>query len=85
VKAFNTLNHGIMREPALAGGPVSVPLSGDDGAAKEIVAGLARGIGLEPIDVGPLRTARYTEQMALLYVSLLLRGSPVYEFYLRER
>jgi hypothetical protein len=85
VKAFNTLNHGIMRDPAVAGGPVSVPLSGDDSAAKEIVAGLVRGIGLEPVDVGPLRTARYTEQMALLYVSLLLRGGPVYEFYLRER
>ncbi len=85
VKAFNTLNYRVMREPALAGGPVSVPLSGDDAAAKKTVAALVTGIGLEPVDVGPLRTARYTEQMAMLYVSLLVRGGPFYEFYLRPR
>lgn len=85
VKAFNTVNYRVMAEPATAGGPVSVPLSGDDPAAKAIVAELVRGIGLDPVDVGPLRTARYTENMALLYVSLLMRGGPVYEFYLRPR
>ena len=85
VKAFNTVNYRVMGNPAIAGGPVSVPLSGDDEAAKATVAGLVRGIGLEPVDVGPLRTARYTESMALLYVSLLVRGGPAYEFYLRPR
>ncbi len=85
VKAFNTVNYRVMENPAIAGGPVSVPLSGDDAAAKATVAELVRSIGLEPVDVGPLRTARYTEKLALLYVSLLLREGPVYEFYLRPR
>ncbi len=85
VKAFNTVNYRVMKDPSIAGGPVTVPLSGDDAAAKSTVAELVRGIGLEPVDVGPLRTARYTEKLALLYVGLLLREGPAYEFYLRPR
>jgi len=84
VKALNTVNYRVMATPGVAGGPVSVPLSGDDAAAKETIARLVTEIGLAPVDVGPLRTARYTENMALLYVSLLLRGS-AYEFYMRPR
>jgi len=85
VKAFNTVNYAVMAHPELAGGPVSVPIAGDDAGAKARVAELASGIGLEPIDVGPLRTARYTEHMALLYVSRLVSGAPPFEFHLRLR
>ncbi|MCS6947719.1 MAG: NAD(P)-binding domain-containing protein [Steroidobacteraceae bacterium] len=84
VKAFNTLSYRVMADPEVAGGPVSVPLSGDDAAAKAEVAELVRRIGLEPVDVGPLYTARYTERMALLYVGLSVRGA-AHEFYLRPR
>ncbi len=83
VKAFNTVNYRVMAHPSLAGGPVSVPLSGDDPSAKARVAALVSAIGLEPVDVGPLRTARYTEAMALLYVSRLASRARPYEFYLR--
>lgn len=85
VKAFNTLSYRVMAEPGIAGGPVSVPLSGDDAAAKAEVAALVRALGLEPVDAGPLDTARFTEHMALLYVDLLVRGGAIYEFYLRPR
>ena len=85
VKAFNTVNYRVMLDPAIAGGPVSVPIAGDDDNAKKMVAELVRGIGLDPVDVGPLRAARYTESMAMLYVSLLIRDGPAYEFYLRPR
>lgn len=83
VKAFNTLNFRVMADPATAGGPVTVALAGDDDEAKTKVAALASGIGLEPMDVGPLRAARYTEAMALLYVSRLVSGKRPFEFYLR--
>jgi len=76
VKAFNTVYYTVMAHPGTAGGPVSVPISGDDAAAKARVAALATGIGLEPVDVGPLHTARYTEAMALLLVTGLVRGQP---------
>jgi NADPH-dependent F420 reductase len=66
VKAFSTLGAETMLEPALAGGPVTVPIVGDDRAAKERVAALAREIGLEAVDVGPLRHARIIEGLHYL-------------------
>ena len=84
VKAFNTLYYRVMEDPALASGPVSVPLAGDDAAAKSEVAALVSAIGLEPLDVGKLRLARYTEAMAILYVNRLIAGQP-FEFHLRAR
>ena len=69
VKAFNTLNWKTMVEPSSAGGPVSIPLVGDNGRAKKKVAELVSGMGLEPIDVGPLRDARWVEGMLILWIN----------------
>ena len=66
VKAFSTLGAETMLDPKLAGGPVTVPIVGDDRAAKERVAALAREIGLEAVDVGPLRHARIIEGLHYL-------------------
>jgi predicted dinucleotide-binding enzyme len=67
VKALNTMNWRTMVDPAATGGPVSVPIVGDNDAAKAKVAGLITGMGLEPIDLGPLRYARIVEGMYLLW------------------
>lgn len=61
VKAFNTLGAETMLDPSLARGPVTLPVVGDDRAAKDVVLALARDIGLEAVDVGPLRHARIIE------------------------
>ncbi len=66
VKAFSTLGAETMLDPALAGGPVTVPIVGDDRAAKERIAALTREIGLEAVDVGPLRHARIIEGLHYL-------------------
>ena len=66
VKAFNTLGSETMLDPAVARSPVTVPIVGDDRAAKERVANLAREIGLEAVDVGPLRHARIIEGLHYL-------------------
>ena len=66
VKAFSTLGAETMLDPSLAQGPVTVPIVGDDRAAKERVATLAREIGLEAVDVGPLRHARIIEGLHYL-------------------
>ena len=66
VKAFSTLGFETMLDPKVAHGPVTVPIVGDDRAANEVVATLAREIGLEAIDVGPLRHARIIEGLHYL-------------------
>ena len=66
VKAFSTLGAETMLDPGLAGGPVTVPIVGDDRAAKERIAALTREIGLEAVDVGPLRHARIIEGLHYL-------------------
>lgn len=71
VKAFSTLGAETMYDPRLAEGPVTIPLVGDDRAAKEGVATLAREIGLEAVDVGPLRHARIIEGLHYLRANAL--------------
>jgi predicted dinucleotide-binding enzyme len=86
VKAFNTLGFHVMADPAVAGGPVSVPLASDDAAAKAAVAKLVADFGLEPVDVGPLRHARVLEGMAMLYIHRYVnRGrDEAFEYHLRH-
>jgi len=47
-----------------------VLLCGDDPAAKDLVAGLVRRIGMRPVDAGPLTQARLLEQLAGLLLTL---------------
>ena len=66
VKAFSTLGTDTMLDPASAGGPVSIPIAGDDPNAKRVVAALVSAIGFEPVDVGPLRYAHVIEGLHYL-------------------
>lgn len=83
VKAFNTLGWRTMIGPESTGGPVSIPLVGDSKKAKEKVATLVDAMGLEPIDVGPLRNARHVEGMVVLLLNNALGEGPNFEFHLR--
>jgi predicted dinucleotide-binding enzyme len=87
VKAFNTMQAAVMADPALAGGPVTVPLAGNDAGAKARVAEILRGMGFETADVGPIRHARWLEGMTILYLTPVMSGRPQdsFEFYLRPR
>ena len=82
VKALNTMNWRTMVDPMATGGPVSVPVVGDDEEAKAFVVELVDAIGLEPIDLGPLRYARMVEGMYILWGNgnTLGRG---FNYYLR--
>lgn len=82
VKALNTMNWRTMVDPMASGGPVSVPVVGDDEDAKAFVVELVDAIGLEPIDLGPLRYARMVEGMYILWgnANTLERG---FNYYLR--
>jgi predicted dinucleotide-binding enzyme len=84
VKAFNTLNFQTMIDPASSGGPVTIPIVGDDAAAKRTVADLAVGMGFEVVDLGPLRYAHVLEEMLVIWVNARSLGTP-FDYHLRRR
>jgi predicted dinucleotide-binding enzyme len=53
----------------------SMAYCGDDEGAKRIAATLIGEVGFEPVDAGPLRTARYMEPFALLMGRLAYEGA----------
>ena len=75
VKAFNTTGWQNMADPVYGSQGLSMLLCGDDAEAKKVVADLARQLGFEPVDVGPLRSARYLEAVAMLWIDMaVLQG-----------
>ena len=84
VKAFNTLNWRTMVDPASSGGPVSIPLVGDNDKAKAKVAELVEGLGLDAIDLGPLRNAHVVEGMLILWINNRYSGGEPFDYYLRK-
>jgi len=82
VKAFNTLNYRQMVDPETAGGPITIPLAGNDAQAKAVIAKLVEGMGLDAVDVGPLAYARVLEEMLVMWANSI--GSDhAYNYYLR--
>ena len=73
VKAFNTVSVKVMLDPTFAGEPATLFYCGDDAAAKQDVCGLAADLGFQPVDTGPLASARYLEPLAMLYIHLAFK------------
>jgi len=70
VKAFNTVFAQHMDTGKVAGQALTALVAADDAAAKDTVLGLARAIGFEPVDAGPLANARLLEPLAYLNIQL---------------
>ena len=72
VKTLNTMNAGVMADPAsVAGGDHSVFVSGNDADAKTVVAGLLADLGhRDIIDLGDITTARGTEMLLPIWLRL---------------
>ena len=71
VKAYNTLTRAFMVDPTASGGPITIPIAGNNQNAKAKVAELTRGIGLEA--------------MGLIYVAQGFQGRDRFEFHFRPR
>ena len=75
VKAFNTVYAELLALPAPEGAPAPQTfVASDDDAAKSLVIDLARAIGTDPVDAGPLRMSRHLEAVAGFEVALTARG-----------
>ncbi|MEJ2273600.1 MAG: NADPH-dependent F420 reductase [Woeseiaceae bacterium] len=84
VKAFNVLSWEYMIDPNASGGPISIPIAGNNVDAKARVADLIRSIDLHPIDVGPIQNARWVEGIAVLLINNNFGPLPAFNVYLRE-
>jgi hypothetical protein len=77
VSAFNTVPSEVLfgvYEAKHKASRLSLVYCGDDESSKAVAADLIRDVGFDPVDAGPLRTARYTEPFALLVARLAYEG-----------
>lgn len=75
VKALHQVHsQAWQRRAAYDGRPLVVPIAGDDDA-KDVVAGLVRDSGAEPVDAGGLDQAHNLEAMAAVIIRLLTGGA----------
>jgi hypothetical protein len=68
VKAFNTIGAALMGDATF-----DMMYCGDDAEAKKVVGLLIADTGMNPVDVGPLSNSRYLEQIAGLWVDLVVK------------
>ena len=70
VKIFNTTGFENMADPSYGDQACTMFYAGDDSEAKAVAAQLAREIGFDPVDAGPLSNARLMEPLAALWIYL---------------
>lgn len=75
VKAFNTVTHSVMVNPALIPGEHDFFMAGNDAEAKATVRALAEGFGWRHVnDMGDITGARATEAILPLWIRLFMTG-----------
>lgn len=87
VKAFNSLGAALFGDADFSGQRADGFFCGDHASSKSAVSGLIRDARLNPVDVGPLRNARYLEALAMLWIDLALhrKRGPSFAFKLIAR
>ena len=70
VKAFNTVFARHMDSGRLGDKPLTAFVASDDAGAKMSVLELARVIGFDAVDAGPLKNARLLEPLAFFNIQL---------------
>ena len=70
VKAFNTVFAQNQSTGKVSNEQLTAFIAGDDLKAKQTAAQLTRDIGFDPVDCGPLKSARYLEAMGIMIINL---------------
>jgi predicted dinucleotide-binding enzyme len=73
VKAFNTVFAPNQSTGRAGDEQLTAFYAGDDAEAKATVAKLTEDIGFDPVDCGPLKSARYLEAMGILIIDLAFK------------
>jgi len=73
VKAFNSASVRVMNDPTFGDYRATMFYCGDDPAAKDMVKQLIAALDFDPVDAGPLASARYLEPLAMLYIHLAFK------------
>jgi NADPH-dependent F420 reductase len=74
VKAFNGIHYERLDQRRYGDQAASLFFCGDDAEAKRAVAQLGAELGLDPVDCGPLASARLLEPLAMLWIFLAFRA-----------
>jgi predicted dinucleotide-binding enzyme len=74
VKIFNTTGSNNMADPLYGSERASMFFATDHGEARKTAASLAKDLGFEPVDAGPLENARLLEPMAMLWIYMAVKG-----------
>jgi hypothetical protein len=72
VKAFNTIGAPDFGNAQFGSQRADGFYCGDDLEAKNVVKPLIEEVGLDPVDIGPLHSARMLEPLALLWIDLAI-------------
>ena len=70
VRAFNAVFAQNQSTGHLDKEQLTLFVAGDDATAKQTLMRLGKDIGFDPVDAGPLRSARYLEPMAMQLINL---------------
>ncbi len=70
VKGFNSVFASCMDSGKVKGERVSVPIAGNDDAARKAALQLAGDIGFDAVDAGPLSNSRWIEALGYLNIQL---------------
>ncbi|MGH9356648.1 MAG: NADPH-dependent F420 reductase [Terriglobia bacterium] len=73
IKCFNTTGAKNLAQTRYHKQPIDAYICGDDDLAKRAVAQLASDLGFEAVDCGPLKAARFTEPLAMLWIHLCVK------------
>jgi NADPH-dependent F420 reductase len=73
VKAFNSASVRVMNDPLFGNYQATMFFCGDDAEAKKLVHDLIAALQFDPVDAGPLSSARYLEPLAMLYIHLAFK------------
>ena len=70
VKAFNTVFAKNQSTGKVGNEKLALFVASDSVKAKQVIMQLGKDIGFEPVDAGPLKSARFLEPMGMLMINL---------------